>query len=267
MLVCVISACTTIQPDWISHPPEHTEDTLFFVGVSKEFSSEQDARNDAERDAALKIAKHGGEFISSSYEENTSYMRKGRNIQSDTEEIHSALESYAAMWISQIRPVNYHTAKKQKNYTVYVLVEISRKAVENYIRNFVDDSTWLYAAVVFKGNPLTAAEQQSLWDALQEGLQSVRVPLHLVSQTDIAHQASYFFEITLSSQAQASRIDNRIYTRYTVTIGFMRDGVRLHFGSDNFVELSTVVAFNKAAQLIKGNKAFYQGLHLRLVSQ
>jgi hypothetical protein len=245
------------RPDWISHPPAYP----YFTGQSGEFENEQGARYNAERDAAIRIAMYYGYAVDYKHRDSYEYFSSKGKPEIEREQIESNSAIYANSWVSRIQPIEYYTEHKRNKYIVYVKVVIPQEMTANQDTAAVRN--WNYAQVVFKGDQLSWEDRQALFDALDLGIQQNRIPVYLVFGTNNESNV-YSFEITLTSKEPDYPIDkNR--RRYTVTIGFIQNGIRRPFAQDQFVELGSAYALYKAAMFIRTDKTFYQELRLRLV--
>ena len=262
VLAFFFTSCVTLpgssKPEWIKKPPPPP----YFVGTSDVFTSEQEARLNAERDAALRSARYyGGEFLDYSFDDEWVYRTENSKPQADMELTITRYAVYTSAWISRVASIEYYNEPKGNKFKVYVLTLVSQEEIKN--SGYNDYSTWKYAQVIFKGDLLNLQGQELLMNALQEGVQQNWLPINPQLQPDNEPDI-YSFEISLSCIFPDHRVDTR--RLYTVTIGFIHNGIRYPFAQDSFLEFSDTYAIMKAANFIRSERAFYKKLLLRLVS-
>jgi hypothetical protein len=77
----------------------------------------------------------------------------------------------------------------------------------------------------------------------------------------------FSFIITLNTEEATLPIGNRKVIRGELTVAFARNGIVLHQSEKgSFTETNTSLFMNRAANFIRDNSAFYQGL-LRALSE
>jgi hypothetical protein len=242
--MCVIGllagSCAS-TPEWVFQTPPGA-----VVGVSKEFASEQEARNDAVRDAARQIASYYG-FYFSGYEEDTGIIDKRGDI--DRYTINSSV--YTDHLISQLTPLRYHSVKRRL-YTVYVLCPIPPREPDTQRQT----PARVYAALEFNGSPLSEEDHVILRNGLQQALGEHRVPIQLSSP---AQSSAYVFTISIIVRKPAYEVDKDL-REYYVALAFEGNGTSVAPVSETFSELSYSAALSKAALFIKTSGRFFQEL-------
>ena len=242
--VCVISlllsACAS-TPEWIAQPPPGA-----VIGTSKAFASEQEARNDAVKDAARQIANSYGVYISS-YDEDIAVINKRV---SDVDRYTSSSSTYIDHLISQLTPLRYHVVKRRGLYTVYVqcLIPPPDDTQQTQAR--------VYAALEFSGSPLSEDDHVILRNGLLEALREYRVPVQL---SPPAQSSAYVFTISIIVRKPAYEVDKDL-REYYVGLVFEGNGTSVMPVSETFSEMSYSAAMRKAALFIKTSGRFFQEL-------
>jgi hypothetical protein len=232
LLTC---ACAS-RPAWVFQPPPGA-----VTGTSGIFATEQEARNDAMKDAARQIADYYGFSL-------TSY---GEDKSSGDEDIYTSdLSSYTDQLISQLTPTAYYPVLRRGRHQVYVLCQIPpRELVSRQA-----PPAPVYATLEFKGSPLTEENQLILRNGLLEALRERRVPLQLGSQPQ-SGACSFVISIIISKPDY--EVDKNL-REYYVALAFEGNGTSVAPVSETFSEISYNTAMRKAALFIKTSRRFFQ---------
>jgi hypothetical protein len=243
--MCVISllsgACAG-APEWVFQTPPGT-----VVGTSKEFASEQEARNDAVKDAARQIAIYYGIYIST-YDEDTGVINE-RLGTIDRYTVNAS--SYTDHLISQLTPLTYHSVKRRL-YTVYVLCPIPPREPDTQGRS----EARVYAALEFNGSPLSEEDRVVLRNGLLQALGEHRVPIQLSLP---AQSGAYVFIVSIIVRKPAYEVDKDL-SEYYIALAFEGNGTSVTPVSETFSEISYSAAMSKAALFIKTSGRFFQEL-------
>lgn len=101
-------------PDWITEPEDaSTDEERCFVGQSRNWSMEADARNDAEKDAYMKAAKGLGVYVRTKLNEVVSSVDMGANILTPAV-VTDQLNQLESAGITRGRIDEYHIEKWMK---------------------------------------------------------------------------------------------------------------------------------------------------------
>jgi hypothetical protein len=230
-------ACAS-APGWIFQPPSGT-----VVGTSGIFDTEQEARNNAVKDAAIQIALYYGVSISS-YDED--------NYSGDTDNYKIDSSSYVNQLISQLTPMAYYPVLRRGRHQVYVLCPIPPRELTPQ----QTPAAQVYATLEFNGSPLTEEDQLILRNGLQEVLRERRVPVQLGSRPQ---SDACLFTISIIVSKPAYEVDKDL-REYYIALAFEGNWTSVTPVSETFSEMSYNAAIRKAALFIKTSGRFFEEL-------
>jgi hypothetical protein len=169
------------RPDWKDAPPKSAEE-LYFVGVSKFFSTAAEARNDAREDALVQVMRFYGEYVKSSAAEKTSITGSSAETLAALISREEEIATFAQAVVSQIGTDRYYTevyldGLNREEYLVYALCQIPRQKAEQDIADLAKNTSQrygrllvrpptLHAALLMYGEILAALEQNPLHRAV-----------------------------------------------------------------------------------------------------
>ncbi|MDR1325836.1 MAG: hypothetical protein LBK00_07370 [Treponema sp.] len=230
------------SPEWVFQTPANT-----VVGVSKEFASEQEARNDAVKDAARQIATYYGVYFSG-YEEDTAVI----NERLDTIDRYTIDSSISIdHLIAQLTPLRFHSIKRRL-YTVYALCLIPPREPDTQRHT----QARVYAALEFNGSPLSEEDRVILRNGLLQALGEHRIPIQLSSP---AQSGAYVFTVSIIVRKPAYEVDKDL-REYYIALTFEGNGTSVTLVSETFSEMSYSAAMSKTALFIKTSGRFFQEL-------
>jgi hypothetical protein len=235
-------ACAN-RPAWIFQPPLNT-----VVGTSGEFATEQEARNDAMKDAALQVARHYGVYISGSERDTGTIDNKS----GDTERYKTDSSSYTQQLVSQLTPMAYYPVLRRGRHQVYVLCEIPPRELAAQQA----PSAQVHAALEFNESSLIEEDKLILRNGLLEALRDYHVPVQLDTRPE---SGAYLFIISIVIRKPAYEVDKDL-REYYVALAFEGNGASVTPVSETFSELSFDIAIRKAALFIKTSERFFQEL-------
>lgn len=164
-------------PTWKDKPPR-SEEEIFFVGLSRPFSSTAEARNDARENAFTQVMRFYGEFIRSSAVERSSFSGGSADAITALVNREEELMNFAQAVVSQVGTDGYYTetylnGQNREEYVVYALCRIPRQKAEQDIADFAKNTSERYgnllaapsslrSALSAYGDILTALEQNPL---------------------------------------------------------------------------------------------------------
>jgi hypothetical protein len=122
------------------------------------------------------------------------------------------------------------------------------------------------AGIVFDGEELSAAEQRSLATALQQGLEKAGVQVEIIPTRQNTANDGYSFIISLIDMAgeEAPPPFRNTYIRGDFSVAFARDGLTIKLETAAFNDLSRAWVVRGAANWIRDNRAFYEGVTEKL---
>jgi len=141
-----IRTIPTERPDWVDNPP-HSNEELVFVGVSKRFSTQTDARNQAQEDGRKQLCDYYGTSMVNEVERISGTF--GLSHETFSPQI-AGLEiekRIAQNTVQALKAKSFYTEVYEENageaYIVYVLMVIDKgfvtKIIDNYIKEIADD--------------------------------------------------------------------------------------------------------------------------------
>ena len=150
-----------IKPVWVDMIPK-SDTEIFFVGVSRGFSSASEARADARENAFNQVVKFYGDFIQNTASEKTSTSSSAGETLASFIQAESEITSFAQAIVSQVSADQYYTEiyltpDNKEQYVVYALCQLPRERVMWEIENFAKNTSERYANLLDTQNTLLAA--------------------------------------------------------------------------------------------------------------
>ncbi|MDR0539289.1 MAG: hypothetical protein LBG74_02125 [Spirochaetaceae bacterium] len=96
------------EPEWKNILP-HDNNQIYFVGASRAFRTETDARNAAREDARIQILKYYGQYIKNTSKESTVLRGNSNDILNPYIERVDEFVSFAESVVKQIQADRYYT--------------------------------------------------------------------------------------------------------------------------------------------------------------
>jgi hypothetical protein len=165
-------------PEWRNNPSQNGTE-ISFVGVSRFYDTEADARNAAREDAFTQIVKYYGQYIQATSIEKASLAGRGDDILNPYIEREEEITRFAQTVVSQVGADRYYTevyldSKNKESFVVYVLCQINRTRAERDIDNFAENISARYGNLIGMAEDLVTALRVygDIYEALGEN------PLH-----------------------------------------------------------------------------------------
>jgi hypothetical protein len=139
------------KPAWVDTAPKSAGE-LYFVGVSRAYSSAADARNAAREDAFNQVLKYYGEYIQASSVEKTTVTGNTSDTLNSYLEKEEDITRFAQAVVSQVGTDRYYTevytSGTTEEYIVYVLCQIPKAKAEADIANFSKNISERYGGLL-----------------------------------------------------------------------------------------------------------------------
>jgi hypothetical protein len=150
-----------IKPAWVDVIPK-SDTEIFFVGVSRGFSSAAEARADARENAFNQVVKFYGDFIQNTSYEKTSTSGSAGETLSSFIQAEREITSFAQAVVSQVSTDQYYTEiyltpDNNEQYVVYALCQVPRERAMREIENFAKNTSERYANLLDTQNTLLTA--------------------------------------------------------------------------------------------------------------
>ncbi|MDR2746643.1 MAG: Ig-like domain-containing protein [Treponema sp.] len=138
-----------------------------------------------------------------------------------------------------------------------------------YFTNQNPERVTVKAGIVFDGEELSAAEQQSLVNALRLGLEKAGIQAEIApAPPDAAHDGCRFVISAVSIAAEeAPPLFGKTYFRGDFSVEFARDGLTLKLAAAAFNDSSRDWVLRGAANWIRDNRGFYEAVIEKLARQ
>jgi hypothetical protein len=148
-------------PEWKNSLPQNGAE-IYFVGVSRFYDTEAEARNAAREDAFTQIVKYYGQCIQAAGIERSSLAGRADDILNPYIEREEEITRFAQAVVSQVGADRYYTevyldSKNREAYIVYVLCQINRARAERDIDNFAETVSTRYGALIGAADDLVTA--------------------------------------------------------------------------------------------------------------
>jgi hypothetical protein len=165
------------KPEWVTTTPQNNTEK-FFVGMSRGYSTETDARNEAREDSFNQIVKYYGEFIQASGSSRTSTAGLSSETLDPYLEREEEIINFAQAVLQQVATDKYYTeiydVGGKEEFIVWALCQMPKAKAEadiqNFAKNISEGYTNLFAA---QNNLVTALKLYSdIYRQLQQN------PLH-----------------------------------------------------------------------------------------
>jgi hypothetical protein len=118
----------------------------------------------------------------------------------------------------------------------------------------------ILAGIVFDGEELSAAEQRVFTSALRQGLEKTGVQLEIDPARQDAGGYRFIISAISISAEKAPPPFRRIYIRGDFSVAFARDGLTLKLAAAPFNDTSREWLIRGAANWIRDNREFYEGI-------
>ncbi len=134
------------MPSWVQNPEKaSTDEEKAFIGVSRQYSMEQDARSDARRDAYRQAVEALGVYVKTKIDEVVSSVDMGNNILAPAV-VRDELSRIQASGISIGEPQEYYIQKWQKKsdgsidyyYLAYCRYMVPREYPKELMQNILN---------------------------------------------------------------------------------------------------------------------------------
>lgn len=143
-LVEAFGAVNGARPDWTLNPPENNGGEMFFIGMSKKFSNEQDSKKDAELNGRDSITSYLGTFVSDTFQKITTQFGLSSEVIDPTIAARGFQEQVSAAVVrgAQVKR-NYYERRQNKlkeNYFIWFsLVSFNKEAAEKAYSDSCDE--------------------------------------------------------------------------------------------------------------------------------
>jgi hypothetical protein len=171
-------------PPWKDNPPR-SQDEIFFVGLSRSYASNAEARNDARENAFTQVMRFYGEFIQSGAVERSSVSGSSADTFAALVNREEELMNFAQAVVSQVGTDGYYTevyldAQNREAYIVYALCRIPRHKAEQDIADFAKNTSERYGSLL------------AVPASLQAALLTYRETLRALEQNPLHRTVAYY---------------------------------------------------------------------------
>jgi hypothetical protein len=140
------------KPVWKDIIPQDNE-YIYFVGISRAYSTETDARNAAREDARIQILKYYGQYIKNTSKETAFLQSDSDDILNPYIERVDEFTSFAESVLREIRADHYYTEIyrnefNKEEFIVSVLCQINKKRAELEINSFAERTSNKYHVLI-----------------------------------------------------------------------------------------------------------------------
>ena len=132
------------RPDWVYNEPSEDDGILSFVGMSAVHASEQNARNDARRNATNNVVQYLGTMAKTKFEQVTQSYGLSSQIVDPTTAAQQFEKQMSANLAREMKTKTWHPEREKKSgvwgYKYFVLAEIPKASIENSFRKSLDQN-------------------------------------------------------------------------------------------------------------------------------
>ena len=132
------------RPDWVYNEPSEDDGILSFVGMSAVHASEQNARNDARRNATNNVVQYLGTMAKTKFEQVTQSYGLSSQIVDPTTAAQQFEKQMSANLAREMKTKTWHPEREKKSgvwgYKYFVLAEIPKASIENSVRKSLDQN-------------------------------------------------------------------------------------------------------------------------------
>ena len=132
------------RPDWVYNEPSEDDGILSFVGMSAVHASEQNARNDARRNATNNVVQYLGTMAKTKFEQVTQSYGLSSQIVDPTTAAQQFEKQMSANLAREMKTKTWHPEREKKSgvwgYKYCVLAEIPKASIENSFRKSLDQN-------------------------------------------------------------------------------------------------------------------------------
>lgn len=147
----LIEANPPLRPEWADSIP-HSDDVLYFVGLSNGVSTEKEARSDAYQNVLSQVIKYYGELIKSQATESKSVKALSSDIVDSYVESEELIQRYAEAYVHEILPENYYTehwiAGEKNEWRCWIKCSVSKQKIQKEIDTFAGTISERYSSLL-----------------------------------------------------------------------------------------------------------------------
>ena len=175
------------RPDWADSIP-HSEENLYFVGLSNGIATEKEARSDAYQNVLNQVVKYYGELIKSQASEIKSVKALSSDVIDPYIESEEMIQRYAQAYVHEILPENYYTEHwligDKDEWKCWVKCSVSKQKIQSEIENFAKNISERYSS-------LLPENQKSKFNSTKSAIQAYLVVYEAVHKNPIYQAVAY----------------------------------------------------------------------------
>lgn len=132
------------RPTWVGVEPDPDSEFLYFVGLSGDFATENLARDDAVRNANLRVVQYMGALAKDKFERARTSFGLASTVVDPTEAARQFEKQLSANVARQLKPKEWYEERWQKPtgnaWKAFLLARMPKQALNENMRNTAEDN-------------------------------------------------------------------------------------------------------------------------------